>query len=655
MSMEMRLGGTVAAVGLVLGVVVSGWDEPVRHLARTASGGERIVPNDNRRVAGRLERDTLTLNLEARVGLWYPDGPEGPAREVAAFAEAGGPLQNPGPLIRVRAGTEVRVTVRNALAAPLTMFGLGRTRGLAADSFRIEPGAAREMRFTPREPGTYYYAGKTTPVAVFDRRGLDSQLNGAIVVDPPGSTGTPRDRVFLISWYIDQDTTVPSGVGPGNVLTINGLSWPHTERFEVTQGDSLFWRWVTMTRPPHPLHLHGFYFRVDAKGDGVSDTIYSPVERRRAVTETLWRGQTMAIAWSPTRPGNWIFHCHIAAHMTPASALRREGMPPRTHASLGTAEVAGELAQQHSMARLVLGIQVKPLGRPAAEPARQPRRIRLFVRSRPEGDSEGPRYAYVLGGSPEAADPTALPVPGPTLVLEKDQPVAITILNQSHEPAAVHWHGIEVESFPDGVPGWSGSGDRLLPAILPGDSLTVRFTPPRAGTFMYHSHFNEHQQITHGLYGAIIVLERGRRRHPETDHVLLLSDAGPTINPRRGPLARAMLNGRTEPEPLRLRVGATHRFRVINIRSDFAVSLALLEMTGQPVEWRPVAKDGADLPTAQSALRPARLLLGVGEIYDVEFTPRSAGHLTLRFGFREEAQPELAPPPPPTVVPVEVR
>ena len=233
--------------------------------------------------------------------------------------------------------------------------------------------------------------------------------------------------------------------------------------------------------------------------------------------------------------------------------------------------------------------------------------------------------------------------------------MAITIVNRSHEPAAVHWHGIELESFPDGVPGWSGSGDRLLPAILPGDSLTVRFTPPRAGTFMYHSHFNELQQITLGLYGAILVLEPGQVDDPETDRVLLLSDAGATPNPRLGPFARAMLNGRVEPEPMRLRAGTTYRFRIVNIRSDYAVSLGLLDSEGQPVEWRHVAKDGADLPPAQAALRPARLLSEVGEIYDFEFTPRSPGRLTLRFGFRDGFRPpgDTAVPAP-TLVPVYV-
>ena len=115
----------------------------------------------------------------------------------------------------------------------------------------------------------------------------------------------------------------------------------------------------------------------------------------------------------------------------------------------------------------------------------------------------------MLGDSPAAAKRDSFSVPGPTLELTRGKRVAITIVNQSQERAAVHWHGIELESYPDGVPGWSGIGTRTIPSIMPGDSLTVRFTPPRAGTFMYHSHSNEIQQITSGLYGAIIVLEPG--------------------------------------------------------------------------------------------------------------------------------------------------
>lgn len=59
----------------------------------------------------------------------------------------------------------------------------------------------------------------------------------------------------------------------------------------------------------------------------------------------------------------------------------------------------------------------------------------------------------------------------------------------------------------------------------------------------------------------------------------------------------------------------------------------------------PAAKDGADLPERQGSVRPAQLTFAPGEIYDVEYTPRSAGRLTLRFG----PGPSRFPGPPTTV------
>jgi len=209
--------------------------------------------------------------------------------------------------------------------------------------------------------------------------------------------------------------------------------------------------------------------------------------------------------------------------------------------------------------------------------------------------------------------------------------VAIALLNRSQMPAAVHWHGIELDSYPDGVPGWSGTGSSVLPAIAPNDSLTVRFTPPRAGTFMYHSHFDEFGQIASGLYGSIVVLDRGKHYDGETDRVLVLSDDGPTQNLIRGPFPRALLNGQAQPNPMQLRSGVTYRFRLINIRTDYAATVSIFD-DGEPAQWRVIAKDGADLPASQATMRAATLTFAAGEIYDVEFTPTTPGSLTLQFG-----------------------
>ena len=596
-----------------------------------------VFPNDNRRRAGKLENGMLTVRLDARTGMWYPEGKKGVGLPVSAFAEEGKAAQTPGPLIRVKAGTEVRAIVRNSLAKPMTLFGFGAQRGPSTDSVVVEPGAVREIRFTPSTPGTFYYLAKTTKSRPLGRLGEDSQLNGVIVVDSVTAPDVPNDRIFAIGWWAMINPESPNGLERGT-LVINGRSWPNTERVDVAQGDSLNWRWVNFTEIPHPMHLHGFYFRVDAVGDGARYTTYSPDERRQAVTEVMGPGGTMALTWSPNGPGNWVFHCHFASHISHHVSLAtvngvRKSTAGHEHGERGE----GTAYQAHDMAGLVLGIRVAPRGIVAAKPDREYRAMRLLVRSKPNVYGSQPGYAYVLGGTAAEKDTATLTRPGPTLVLRKDEPVAITIVNQSHMPAAVHWHGIELESFPDGVPGWSGSGTSILPAIAPNDSLTVRFTPPRAGTFMYHSHFDELGQIGSGLYGSIVVIDKGATYDGITDRVMLISDDGPTTNIIAGPFPGALLNGSAQPAPIEMVAGITYRLRLINIRTDYAASVSILE-GDKPLEWRVIAKDGADLPASQATMRPSTLLFAAGEIYDVVFTPRTWGNLTLQFG-----APKLGP------------
>src|SRR5262249_30370073 len=161
-------------------------------------------------------------------------------------------------------------------------------------------------------------------------------------------------------------------------------------------------------------------------------------------------------------------------------------------------------------------------------------------------------YAIVLGGTAAERDSSAMPIQAPTLVLERGKPVAITVVNRATRPTSIHWHGVELESYPDGVPGWSGSGNQIIPAIAPGDSLTVRWTPPRAGTFMYHSHFDEEMQISSGVSGPIIVLDPGKTYDPDHDRVLFIGTGGPSINLAAGPFAHHTLNGVEQPDTMNL-------------------------------------------------------------------------------------------------------
>jgi FtsP/CotA-like multicopper oxidase with cupredoxin domain len=592
-----------------------------------------IAPNDNRHTAGTLANGVLTVALEAREGAWYPEGDKGRALTVAAFAEEGKPLSTPGPLLRVPVGTTVRATIRNRLDKPVVVFGFGRTRGWT-DSITVAPNAVVPVTFTPSAPGTYYYVARRSVDVFGGRAPDDAQLNGVIIVDPPNVKPDPAERTMAISWSCVIDPASRSGLDRCT-MTINGQSWPHTERLNYTQGDSVRWRVVNFTELDHPMHLHGFYFRVNAKSDGVVDTLYSADQRRMAVTEVMGPYQTMSLAWQAQRPGNWIFHCHYAIHLSDLVELDTE------KGSFDSTMVGHHGSDRpHQMYGLVMGMTIAPKGPQPSSPTTA-RAIRIIQREKPNVYGDQPGMSFVVDGTPEAANPDALQIPGPTLVLERGKPVAVTIVNQSNDHASVHWHGIELESYPDGVPGWSGSGENILPSIAPRDSLTVRWTPPRAGSFMYHSHFREAHQMGSGLYGPIIVVEPGQKLDPETDRVLFFGTAGTARNVVFGPIPNFLMNGKAQPDAMSLKAGTRYRFRLFNLAGDAPLVVSI--MAGdKPIQWRAVAKDGYPLPPSQVVDKPATLMFDPGEIYDFEITPKAAGELTLHFGL-----PPSPPPPPP--------
>jgi FtsP/CotA-like multicopper oxidase with cupredoxin domain len=220
---------------------------------------------------------------------------------------------------------------------------------------------------------------------------------------------------------------------------------------------------------------------------------------------------------------------------------------------------------------------------------------------------------------------------GPPLVLTRGRPVSITVVNTLREPTAVHWHGIELESYYDGVAGFSGNDRRLAPVIAPGDSFTARFTPPRAGTFIYHTHVDELRQEPAGLAGPIVVLKPGQRWDPSTDHTVMITapwsyDEGRTA---------VLLNGSRTPAPLVLHAGVPQRLRFINMTTRRPVITVEIRRDTTLVAWRPLAQDGADLPDARRQPCPAFLrTIGIGQTYDFEVVPDAPGelHLDVRLG-----------------------
>ena len=575
-----------------------------------------VTSNDQRQIAGVLQDGDYSLALELRRMTWRPNAPSELDVDVSAFAEVGRPTTVPGPLIRVPAGTRLRISIRNRLAERATVHGLHEHDG-PRDSVSFAPGESRELRFVVRRVGTFAYFARTTAAPTLLGRRDDSQLAAAFIVDPAGTdprVANARERLLVITAWDDSLRNPASPYGPRQVYAINGQSWPFTERLTYDQGDSIRWRVLNLSQHGHPMHLHGTYFRVQSRGTPFTDTAFGAASRL-VVTEILMPGQTMMMDWKAERAGNWLFHCHTINHIDEALRLG-EAARANAHADHG--------AVTDVMAGLVTAISVRPSAVSFEAPVTPRRRLRLFVTERAAPGRRSPSLAYVLQRDVREPARDSVELPGSTLELQQDEPTAITVVNRSQQPTAVHWHGMELESFYDGVAGWSGIGTRVAPIIAPGDSFVVYMTPPRAGTFIYHTHAGELAQLTGGLYGAMIV--RARDRGPDADErVIVLADS--TADSIRAP-AGSMINGRRDPVPIDLTVGTTHRIRFICIGAVAVKRVRLLE--GDAVlQWTPVAKDGAEFSSEQRVRLAAEQLLAPGETMDVLVTPTRAGTLVL--------------------------
>ena len=272
---ESSLNGVLLLAGPLVLVIASSMRVPWKALPE-------ITASDNRSPAGRLQDGVLTIDLEAREGIWYPEEKDGPGLQVQAFAERGHTPQIPGPIIRAPEGTEIRLTLSNAIVGvPLVVHGLHARPGMVDDTIQVASGQRREVRFRTGKPGTYYYWATTTGKDLPNRYGSDSQLAGALIVDRRGAKAD--DRVFVIGWW-ENPAMRAKGGDPfekgRNAIVINGRTWPYTERLTYTVGDSIRWRWINAAQGNHPMHMHGSYYTVESTGDGERDNTFSDEARQ---------------------------------------------------------------------------------------------------------------------------------------------------------------------------------------------------------------------------------------------------------------------------------------------------------------------------------------------------------------------------------------
>ncbi|WP_282165099.1 multicopper oxidase domain-containing protein [Cellulophaga baltica] len=107
-------------------------------------------------------------------------------------------------------------------------------------------------------------------------------------------------------------------------------------------------------------------------------------------------------------------------------------------------------------------------------------------------------------------------IPGPTLEFTEGEYAIIYVKNEMSVETSVHWHGLLLPNFYDGVPFLN------TPPIEPGHTQKYEFSIKQSGTYWYHSHTMLQEQS--GVYGSIVIQPKEKVLDYNKELVLVLSD-----------------------------------------------------------------------------------------------------------------------------------
>ncbi|PIB38568.1 multicopper oxidase domain-containing protein [Maribacter sp. 4G9] len=107
-------------------------------------------------------------------------------------------------------------------------------------------------------------------------------------------------------------------------------------------------------------------------------------------------------------------------------------------------------------------------------------------------------------------------IPGPVLEFTEGEYAVIYVKNEMSVETSIHWHGLLLPNFYDGVPYLN------TPPIEPGHTLKYEFALKQSGTYWYHSHTLLQEQS--GVFGSFIIHPKKKTLEYDKELVLMLSD-----------------------------------------------------------------------------------------------------------------------------------
>lgn len=238
-----------------------------------------------------------------------------PKLEVNAWGYNG---ESPGPAIEAVVGDRVRMLVTNNLPVATTIHwhGLFLPNGMdgigGLNQKKIDPGQTFKYEFTLVNHGTFMYHPHFDEMF---QMGLG--MMGLFIVHPKERRTPIVDRDFAIllnEWLVTPGayTPDPTEMTNFNLFTFNGKLFPATEPLVVRLGERVRIRFANLsTTNAHPMHLHGFSFKVTGTDGGpIPESAQWP-----EVTINVPTGSSRDIEFIADAEGDWGLHCHKVHHL----------------------------------------------------------------------------------------------------------------------------------------------------------------------------------------------------------------------------------------------------------------------------------------------------------------------------------------------------
>ena len=246
----------------------------------------------NQLLAPRMEKGVKCFDLKATVRRWETE----PGKTVEAWVYND---QLPGPMIRVKEGDRVRVTLTNDLPESTAIHFHGLELPVEMDGVPfitqppVKPGDSFTYEFTVPNAGSHMYHSHHNAA-----KQVALGLLGAFIVEPK----TPRaiERVD-----VDYTMILNDGV---HGYTLNGKGFPATEPIKAKLGQKVRIRFMNEGMMIHPMHLHGMHMTVIDK-DG-----WAQPAPWKCDTLNIAPGERWDVVVNANNPGVWAFHCHILPH-----------------------------------------------------------------------------------------------------------------------------------------------------------------------------------------------------------------------------------------------------------------------------------------------------------------------------------------------------